>query len=201
MRKVRVVESERPRTWLDRARFYLNPRYLNAASTARTGLGFVATFAERHLPGRFRSGRLTAIFNYLPISDSLVTAGQPTETQFTAVKAAGIARVINLAPHGLENSLPDEAGLVTGLGMDYVHIPVDFENPTESDFTQFCTAMQAAGTHPVLVHCAANMRVSAFVYRYRTQILGEPRHTAEQDLRKIWKPFGTWKEFIETGAR
>lgn len=177
----------------------VQPSYLNAASTARTSLGFMGTFIERRLPQRFRTHRLDSIFNYLPLTDSLITAGQPTELQLAAVKAAGFTRVINLAPHGLENSLPDEAGVVARLGMDYLHLPVDFKHPADSDFVTFCAVLQQAQAQQqkVLVHCAANMRVSAFMFRYRTQILGEDRALAEQDLHRIWKPFGAWAAFIE----
>jgi uncharacterized protein (TIGR01244 family) len=175
---------------------YLNPNYMNAASTLKTSLGFMATFVERWLPKRLRADSLTSIFNYLPLSPALATSGQPTEAQLAAVKAAGFQRVINLAPHGLENSLPDEAGVVTALGMDYVHIPVDFKNPTDSDFSAFCSAMAQASDQKVLVHCAANMRVSAFLYRYRTQVLKVEPASAQQDLQRIWKPFGVWTDFI-----
>ncbi|HVL00075.1 MAG TPA: protein tyrosine phosphatase family protein [Dongiaceae bacterium] len=176
---------------------YLQPDFLNATSTVRTSMGFMGTFVERWLPQRFRSTQLTSIFNYLPITDALITAGQPTEAQLAAVKAAGFSRVINLAPHGMENSLANEAGTVAGLGMDYVHIPVDFKNPTDADFAQFCAALQQAQSQKVLVHCAANMRVSAFVFRYRTQVLGEAKTQAEKDLHRIWKPFGVWADFVD----
>ena len=78
--------------------------------------------------------------------------------------------MINLALHSHEKALPDEAGSVAALGMTYVHIPVDFQNPTERDFAGFVTAMQAAQTAPVHVHCIANYRVSAFFYRYRRDV-------------------------------
>jgi uncharacterized protein (TIGR01244 family) len=173
---------------------------MNARSTLRTSLGFIGTFAERLLPASLRSGAVESIFNYLPLSPLLATAGQPTGTQLAALKAAGFQRVINLAPHGMENSLPDEAGLVAALGMDYLHIPVDFKNPGEQEFAAFCMALKAAGGQKTLVHCAANMRVSAFIYRYRTQVLGEDQALAEQDLHRIWKPFAAWEAFIQRPA-
>ena len=48
----------------------------------------------------------------------------------------------------------------------------------------------------VWVHCAANMRVSAFVYRYRTEVLGESASVAAEDLRRIWEPTGVWRAFL-----
>src|SRR5690606_1680022 len=82
-------------------------------------------------------------------------------SQFPAIRAAGYTQVINLAPHGAENALPDERAMVEGLGMRYVHLPVDFSNPTEEDFAAFCAAMSGmSGDERIYVHCAANMRVS-----------------------------------------
>lgn len=178
---------------------YLEPRYLNARSTLRTSLGFAGTFIERYLPERFRPTTLDSIFNFLPLRPNLLTSGQPTEAQFVAVKNASVSLVINLAPHGQENSLPDENAVVTGLGMRYLHLPVDFKNPGEAEFSAVCAALQQAEAQgqKVLVHCAANMRVSALMYRYRTQLLGESRARAEQDLHRIWKPFGAWEAFID----
>ncbi len=171
---------------------YADVRFLNASSTVRTSAGFVRTLFQRQRSGT----QLTDIFNYLRISPQIDSAGQPTRSQFSAIQSAGFQRVINLAPHHAENAIHDEQQLVESLGMDYVHIPVDFGSPSEADFQQFCAAMQENPERRVFVHCAANMRVSAFLYRYRVQILGEAEETARPDLEKIWKPFGTWQRFI-----
>jgi len=55
--------------------------------------------------------------------------------------------------------------------MNYIHIPVDFQNPTEQDFQPSCTLMAELKDVPVHVHCIANYRVSAFFYRYRRDVL------------------------------
>ncbi len=173
----------------------LNPNYLNARSTTRTSVGYMATFLERLLPENLRKDSLDSIFNFIPLSANLLTSGQPTELQFNAVQQAGVTTVINLAPHELENSLKNEADIVAKLGMKYIHIPVDFKQPGEAQFSEFCQALAQAGEQKVLVHCAANMRVSAFMYRYRTEVLGLDRALAQQDLEKIWQPFGVWTTF------
>ena len=41
--------------------------------------------------------------------------------------------------------------VVTGLGMSYVHIPVDFNAPTSQDFRAFCRVMEAFDDRPVFV--------------------------------------------------
>lgn len=172
-------------------------RYFNSASSIRTSIGFIKSFLglSANAVDIERAG-LDSIFNYHPIADGLCTAGQPQPAHFPLISAAGFSTVINLAPHGAENALPNEAELVTGEGMTYVHIPVAFDNPTEADFQRFCDALAVYPQQQVFVHCAANMRVSAFVYRYRTQVLGEDPRTAKPDLDKLWKPFGVWADFI-----
>ena len=123
------------------------------------------------------------------------TSGQPSESQFQQISDAGYEVVINLAPTSiLENSVIDEERILQDLGLTYVHIPVDFKNPTEADFGSFVDNVRRP--EKVWVHCAANMRVSAFTYRYRTQILGEDESNAMSDLQKIWNPIGIWSEFV-----
>jgi len=107
-----------------------------------------------------------------------------------------VERVINLALHDSPRALPDEAASVARLGMTYVHIPVDFKNPTEADFIAFCAALDAATDAPVHVHCAANYRVSAFFYRYRRDVLGMQEAAARAELEKIWQPDPIWSAFI-----
>jgi uncharacterized protein (TIGR01244 family) len=168
-------------------------RYFNAWSTTKSSIGFILSMVGV----KPRSKAIQSVFNYLPISDQLATSGQPTIAQFGSIQAAGFSKVINLAPRGGENTVQNEKEIVEGLGMDYIHIPVDFQNPTEQDFQDFCRAMSAAADNKVFVHCAVNMRVSAFIYRYRTHNLGISQEVARQDLEKIWQPFGVWAEFIE----
>jgi uncharacterized protein (TIGR01244 family) len=169
---------------------------MSHANTMRTALGFLSTLITRFTPIDLSRKSLEGIFNFLPIDDRILTSGQPTEAQLELVRDAGYRYVINLAPHHAENALPDEAATLKALGVAYVHIPVDFEAPTEADFERFCAAMEGIGTERVLVHCAANMRVSAFMYRYRRDVLAEDPDVISRDLERIWKPFGVWKAFV-----
>src|SRR5687767_13913053 len=109
---------------------------------------------------------LSEIYHFRAIGERLGTAGQPAEEQFPVVRDAGFEAVINLALPISDNALPNEGAIVTGLGMAYVHIPVDFKAPSPQDFRAFCGVMEAFAGRPVFVHCAANMRVSAFVFLY-----------------------------------
>ena len=136
------------------------------------------------------------IYNYLKVSDSIATAGQPTEAQFSAIKASGYPVVINLALPESSNALANEQAIVESLGMQYVHIPVAWENPTLEDISRFFSVLDANQDNPVFVHCAANMRVSAFMYLYRLIRDRISEEQAKQDLHRIWTPNETWQTFI-----
>ena len=169
------------------------PRHSN---TARTLFGFVRSVLARWFPSLSNNERLDDIYNYLGIEGVYATSGQPSESQFQLIRDAGYEVVINLAPRSvLENSVVEEKSILQDLGIEYIHIPVDFKNPTEEDFRSFQSSLD--GDWKVWVHCAANMRVSAFTYRYRTKILGHDESEAFADLQKIWSPIGVWSEFIQ----
>jgi protein tyrosine phosphatase (PTP) superfamily phosphohydrolase (DUF442 family)/8-oxo-dGTP pyrophosphatase MutT (NUDIX family) len=138
-----------------------------------------------------------SIYNFREIGPELATAGQPTAAQLRAVRSAGFEAVINLLPPDTKHSLAQERELVAMAGLRYHPIPVVWEAPTAADFDAFCAAMEAERGHRVLVHCAANMRVSAFVFLYRVLKLGVPRDEAEAALRTVWEPTGTWRRFID----
>jgi protein tyrosine phosphatase (PTP) superfamily phosphohydrolase (DUF442 family) len=167
-----------------------------AINTLKTTLGFMATMLRKSGLIKLESDTLEGIYNYVPISGKISTSGQPSPAELQMIKTAGFDAIINLAPHNAENALDDEVGVVAGLGLEYIHIPVDFKNPTDSDFSSFVNTMADMEGREVWVHCAANMRVSAFIYRYRRQVLGVDREIAQEDLQKIWEPFGVWKIFV-----
>lgn len=140
---------------------------------------------------------LDQIYNFLPISPTLGTAGQPTAEQFDAVRDAGYGVVINLAMPDSPKALPGEAELVTERGMAYIPIPVEWEAPTSADLDRFFAAMNEHREKKRFVHCIANMRVSAFVFLYRVLEEGVPAAEARQSLHQIWEPNPVWQGFVE----
>jgi len=136
------------------------------------------------------------IHNWLRLDDRITTSGQPSEKELAEIKALGVDHIINLALHDHEKSLSDERGSLEAIDVEYVHIPVVFNAPTESDFEQFCSEMDRLDGKKVHVHCIVNARVSAFFYRYRRDRLGWNEETARTDMNKIWEP-ADWKELGE----
>jgi len=139
---------------------------------------------------------LETIRAYLRLCDTLATSGMPQPEHFAVMREAGFEVVINLALPTSDHALPNEGELVSAQGMIYVHLPVKFDAPQPTDFERFSRLMDIFDRHRVFVHCAANMRVSAFVFLHRLQRGTTSRDEAERDLRRIWQPDGVWHEFI-----
>jgi protein tyrosine phosphatase (PTP) superfamily phosphohydrolase (DUF442 family) len=140
---------------------------------------------------------IEAIKNYVALSGELATGGQPSEEQIQELAQAGFELVINLGLLDPRYCLADEASLVRSLGVEYHHIPVDFQAPTIEDLTQFFAVMQAAEGKRVFVHCAANYRVSSFVSLYGQAKLDWSSEQASAHVRRLWEPNEVWAAFIE----
>jgi protein tyrosine phosphatase (PTP) superfamily phosphohydrolase (DUF442 family) len=138
------------------------------------------------------------IFNYVKVNGQLSTAGQPTEEQLRDVAADGFTAVINLTPVNPPYTPEDEAGLVKSLGMAYHYIPVDWNNPTDADFAAFEAAMRATAGDKLLIHCAANFRVTAFYSLYARKRLGWSAAQADALRTQIWagSDYPIWEAFI-----
>jgi protein tyrosine phosphatase (PTP) superfamily phosphohydrolase (DUF442 family) len=140
---------------------------------------------------------LSEIKNFYYLTELIATSGQPTESQLAEIRAAGYEVVINLALHdNPEYSLPDERGTVEKLGMHYIHIPVLFDHPTTQNLEDFFQAMRENENRKVLVHCAMNYRVSAFMGLY-LRIVKKMTHAESFTLMcKVWEPDEVWAPFI-----
>ena len=138
------------------------------------------------------------IYNYRKVNDQISTGGQPTEEQLRAAATEGFSTVINLATIDPDRSLADEGGLIRSLGMTYHHIPVKWDSPQESDFAVFEAVMQASAAEKVLIHCAANFRVSAFYGLYAMKHLGWMEAQADEFRASIWagSDYPIWEKFI-----
>ena len=56
--------------------------------------------------------------------------------------------------------------------------------------------MDARSGQKMLVHCAANYRVTAFIGLYRVIRLGWTLESAFEPMRSVWEPDATWARFI-----
>lgn len=145
--------------------------------------------------------KLTAIYNYYEFDTGLATSGQPTADQFALISEAGFEIVINLAQNNSPNALTDEAEVVNGNKMQYLHIPVDFKHPHMGNLDDFFAAMSKHENENRYIHCACNWRVSAFMFLYRTKVLGLGKTQAESEMHRIWIPDAVWSDFIRKAEK
>ncbi|MEZ5265842.1 MAG: protein tyrosine phosphatase family protein [Acidimicrobiales bacterium] len=141
--------------------------------------------------------------NFRRIDDRLTTSGVVGAERLEALGAEGYEVVIDLLPHDSPYAVAGEPDLITGQGIEYISIPVDFEAPTEADLEQFFAAMDATTGKQRHVHCAANARVSAFYSLYQ---LRNGQWTAEEGdahIAGIWDPkdYPIWEAFIADQRR
>lgn len=141
---------------------------------------------------------LETVRNFQVVSESLASSGQIGYDQIPLLREQGYEVVVNLAVADEERN-GEEGFLVTQEGLTYVHIPVDWQEPQLSDLQLFFDIMEASGERKVYVHCFANMRASAFVYLYRSLVLGVPEAEARATMNDVWDPneLEQWAELIE----
>jgi protein tyrosine phosphatase (PTP) superfamily phosphohydrolase (DUF442 family) len=144
-----------------------------------------------------KTSDVTQILNFVRVSDSIGTGGQPTLAQIQPLADEGYRLVINLATADSEDRLPDEGAHVARCGMDYVHLPVVWRNPTPERFHRFSDVMSLYQDAAVFVHCVLNMRASAFVFLCRVIECNVPIAVAEPKMTAVWQPNRAWADFID----
>lgn len=139
--------------------------------------------------------------NVVPISERLVTSGQPTADALSALGAAGFQAVIYLAPSDVSNAVPDERERVERQGLAFVHIPIPWGKPEPSHFQQLTEALQRLQQRKVLVHCEVNMRASTLVFLHRVITLREAPEPVWAAVTRVWSPRGVWRALAEGQLR
>jgi uncharacterized protein (TIGR01244 family) len=110
------------------------------------------------------TNELTGIPNFLKVNDQLWTAGQPTMEQFAKLKEEGIKVIINLREHSESNNLGGTEEIkAKELGLTYFNIPVSFTDLRAESVDEFLRVTdEQLKNGPVLLHCAAAVRVGGF---------------------------------------
>ena len=164
----------------------------------KTILGFLFNQLNLISPLFLQSSNLKKVFNYYQVPGLFETSGQPNNKQLISIANGGYEVVIYLAPNTtIEGRVINEKDILKSNNITYIHIPVDFNNPLDEDFNKFVAALEENKHKKIWVHCAANMRVSAFVFKYRRDVLGLSQKNIERDLKAIWIPNKAWSFFLE----
>jgi len=142
------------------------------------------------------AAELSDISNFRQYSPVFASSGQPTEEQIELLKSEGFERIIYIAFSNSGKAFANEDVLVKELGMNYVHIPVIWDNPSATDFYAFADVMQRYPDKKSLLHCQVNYRASAFSFLYRVLYQDVTVAVAKADMNTVWQPDETWRELI-----
>lgn len=141
---------------------------------------------------------LAEITNFRQYSSTFASSGQPSREQFSMIAENGFERIVYIAFTNNQNALPDADLVVKGLGMEYMQVPVDFNNPLPSDFYAFADSMRRNTDKKTLLHCQVNARATAFSFLYRVIYADVPVAQAKADMNTVWQPNEVWRDFIFT---
>lgn len=158
--------------------------------------GLMATLGSVAGAQEAAANKMSEILNFREYSPTFASAGQPTREQLQIIKDSGYERVIYIAFSTVGPAIPEEDQLIKALGMDYLHIPVDFNNPTIRDFNTFADAMRRDTDRKTLLHCQVNARAAAFSFLYRVIYEDVPVTAAKGDMNSVWTPNQVWRDFI-----
>jgi len=138
-------------------------------------------------------GVLALLPNPRWVATGILTSGQPRPEAFPALRDAGCEAVLNLLPPGQEWT--EEEGVAVDLGMDYAVVPVVWLDPRPRDFERFQRVLGDWRGRNLLVHCAANHRVSAFFHILRVVAEGAEPTASAARVRDVWDPNPIWRDY------
>jgi len=137
------------------------------------------------------------ILNYIKVSDTISTSGQPSKKQFKQIAKEGFEVVINLGLNTHPEALKEEDKIVSKNGMIYFHIPISWEEPEVERLNFFLILLESLERQnkKVFIHCIKNYRVSVFIYRYKKDILKQK--DAKLVAPKEYKPNKVWEKVLK----
>lgn len=128
----------------------------------------------------------------------LTTAAQPTAEQLDWLKAQGYEAIVNISTPTAKNFVSDEPRLVMEKGMTYVHVPVDCSALKPDHYALVSGVLKSVQGKKVLLHCAGNVKASAFAHIFRVKELGEDATVLKNELRqKEWHE-PKWYAYFDT---
>ena len=136
-------------------------------------------------------------YNFIQINELVSTSG--TIKHIELIKE-DYQLIVNLLPNDSEHARDNEQQDVEGLKINYIYIPVDWNNPVMLDYHDFEAVMNKFINKKVHIHCAANYRVTAFygIYAYKNSDWSETQ--LFELISSIWDidEHPQWQKFIST---
>jgi protein tyrosine phosphatase (PTP) superfamily phosphohydrolase (DUF442 family) len=136
------------------------------------------------------------IYNYIQVDEYIATAGQPQEHEYEYISNSGYEIVINLTAH--DKTQQNEDIIISKYNMMYIHIPVDWENPSVESMKLFLELLKNLHSQKrkIFIHCVKNYRVSMFIYKYKKDILNQK--DAILSIPDNHEPTMAWEKILKT---
>lgn len=124
------------------------------------------------------------ITNFLRINKQICTGGQPTMDDLARMKSEGVKAIVNLRRPSEYDAATEEAK-AHQLGLRYLNIPVNGQDPKDEQADEFLKFLADAHNRPAFIHCASANRVGAFWMIRRVLVDGWKLEDAEREAEKI----------------
>ena len=134
--------------------------------------------------------------NFVPVTSSLATSGQPSPAALAGLKRIGVEAVISLGPPGGPDLVPEEPAIVRAQGIDFVSLPFPPDGPSEAQYLAVAQALRRVQDRRTLVHCQVNWQASTFVFLHRVIVGKEDPELAYESVARVWSPSGSWRVFV-----
>ncbi len=99
----------------------------------------------------------------------------------------------------LQIILKMKTAICLDLGLNYIHIPIDWEMPSAEQCLLVLDLIDHLVQNEIIwIHCAKNKRVSCLMYVYRQFYMNMDMLTSQDLLHEIWEPNETWTGLIHS---
>lgn len=133
------------------------------------------------------------------IHEHLFSSAQPSAEQLKLIKEYGCSTVINLALSNAPNHIENEDRICLDLGLNYIHIPIDWETPSAEQCLLVLDLIDHLVRNEIVwIHCSKNDRSSCLMYVYRQFYMNMDMPTSQDLLHEIWEPNETWTGLIHS---
>lgn len=142
---------------------------------------------------------LAQIPTFSVIHEHLFSSAQPSIEQLKLIKEYGCSTVINLALSNAPNHIENEDRICLDLGLNYIHIPIDWETPSAEQCLLVLDLIDHLVQNEIVwIHCTKNDRSSCLMYVYRQFYMNMDMPTSQDLLHEIWQPNETWTGLIHS---
>lgn len=136
--------------------------------------------------------------NFYKYSELLASGAQPSADQLNELKGYGCEVVVNISPVSAKNYLKDEAQLVEGMKMEYIHFPVDCSNLRPLHYKVFSGILKGLEGKRTFVHCGGNIKSSCLIHMYQVIEKHSDESQSLQIMKKIHQPEEKWFQYFKS---